>query len=375
MTLLTRLHRWFGLAAAAFLFQAGLTGAVIAFDHELDAALNPSFYAAPTAGPADPLAAADALEAARGVDVTWLPLALEPGESLRVFVAAKPGGPMLSADNLALDPATGAVLGARAWGRELTRLDLIPWLYRLHYSLHAPVVAGVEPGVVGLGLLAIGWSIDAVVALWISFPSWKTWRRSLAFSWRGKRALFDLHRSGGVWTWLLVLPIAVTAVAMNLGDAVVRPAVGLVSTLAPDPFDDRAPRDRGPHVARRVAVDAAIAVAGARGWTDPPGALFYAPDRALYGVGFFAPGQEHGDGGLGNPWVYVDAATGAVVDARSPGEGSWGDGYLQAQFPVHSGRLLGLPGRALVAALGLVVATLSATGVALWARRTLRRAS
>ncbi len=38
---LVRLHRWFGLAIALFLFVAGLTGAVIAWDHELDAALNP----------------------------------------------------------------------------------------------------------------------------------------------------------------------------------------------------------------------------------------------------------------------------------------------------------------------------------------------
>ena len=50
---LVRLHRWFGVATALFLFVAGLTGAIIAWDHELDAALNPSFYQARTAGPAN----------------------------------------------------------------------------------------------------------------------------------------------------------------------------------------------------------------------------------------------------------------------------------------------------------------------------------
>ncbi len=40
---LVRLHRWFGVATALFLFVAGLTGAIIAWDHEVDAALNPSF--------------------------------------------------------------------------------------------------------------------------------------------------------------------------------------------------------------------------------------------------------------------------------------------------------------------------------------------
>ena len=34
---LGRLHRWFGLFTAVFLFIAGATGAVISWDHELDA--------------------------------------------------------------------------------------------------------------------------------------------------------------------------------------------------------------------------------------------------------------------------------------------------------------------------------------------------
>ena len=43
---LSLLHRWFGLSIATFLFIAGLTGAIIAWDHELDALLNPSMYKA-----------------------------------------------------------------------------------------------------------------------------------------------------------------------------------------------------------------------------------------------------------------------------------------------------------------------------------------
>ena len=60
---LVRLHRWFGLAIALFLFVAGLTGALIAWDHELDAALNPDFYTARSdAAPLDPLALATRIE-------------------------------------------------------------------------------------------------------------------------------------------------------------------------------------------------------------------------------------------------------------------------------------------------------------------------
>ena len=52
------LHRWFGLAVALFLFVSGLTGAVISWDHELDAWLNPQLFHAASgadAGPAKPV--------------------------------------------------------------------------------------------------------------------------------------------------------------------------------------------------------------------------------------------------------------------------------------------------------------------------------
>jgi uncharacterized iron-regulated membrane protein len=42
---------------------------------------------------------------------------------------------------------------------------------------------------------------------------------------------------------------------------------------------------------------------------------------------------------------------------------------MQAQFPLHSGRILGTPGPVLMSVLGLAIATLSVTGVVIWARR------
>ena len=58
-----------------------------------------------------------------------------------------------------------------------------------------------------------------------------------------------------------------------------------------------------------------------------------------------------------------------MIGDRIPGRGSAGDVFLQAQLPLHTGRIIGLPGRVLMSALGLVVAMLSVTGVLLWARK------
>lgn len=42
---------------------------------------------------------------------------------------------------------------------------------------------------------------------------------------------------------------------------------------------------------------------------------------------------------------------------------------MQAQFPLHSGRIAGLFGRILISIMGFVVAALSVTGVVIWWRK------
>lgn len=379
------LHRWLGLATAAFLVVAGLTGAVIAWEHELDGWLAPSMVHADWTGqPIPPLDLADRLEAADPrVVTTYLPLAHEPGHALQLWVQPKtdPATGALHAveyTTAAMHPGTGAVQQRREWGRlSLRPLDLVPMIYKLHYSLHLPWVGGVDAGTLFMGVVAIAWCIDSVIALIVAFPSRRVWRRSLSFRWRrgGTPLLFDLHRSGGVWLWLLVGTMAVTAVSLNLGHQVVAPLVSLVSPVPDNPFVVRphAEQTADPGLDRRAIIARAREVAAAEGWQAPPGGLFYSPTQQLYAVGFFRPGEEHGDGSLGNPWVHLDADTGEVLRVEVPGQGSAGEVFMQAQLPIHSGRIAGTPGRVLVSLLGVLIAGLAATGVLLWARRQVRR--
>ncbi|MCS6468331.1 PepSY domain-containing protein, partial [Burkholderia thailandensis] len=73
--------------------------------------------------------------------------------------------------------------------------------------------------------------------------------------------------------------------------------------------------------------------------------------------------------GLGNAWLYWDAVTGKPAAAQVPGRGSAGDLFMQAQFPLHSGRIAGVAGRAAVSALGIVIAMLGVTGVWIWLKK------
>lgn len=380
---LVRLHRWFGLGAAAFLFIAGATGAIISWDHELDEWLNPQLFHARSSGPA--LSATDLaarVEAAEPrLRVSFMPLAVVAGHTLTMSVQPRVDPATgrlheLGYNQIAVDPASGEIQGRRQWGDvSLSRENLLPFLYKLHYSLHLPDGWGIELGIWLMGLIAVAWVLDTLIALAVSFPSRAAWRRSFAFRWKagGHRFTFDLHRSGGVWLFLLVLMLAVTSVSMNLNRQVMRPVVSLFSTLTPSPFASRsaAPPERPiePQFGIARIVERAQHEALRRGIDEPAGGVFLSTEFGVWGVGFFEPGKVHGDGGLGNAWLYFDSRTGEPAGADVPGTGSAGDIFMQSMFPLHSGRILGIAGRVLMSLMGVAIAALSLTGVLIWARK------
>lgn len=380
------LHRWAGLFMAVFLAIAGLTGTAIAWEHELDAWLNPHLYVARSQGM--PLPASEVARRVEAADprlqVAMLPLAPEPGGTLMLSAAPRidpvTGRPFaLGFDQMAVDPATAEVQGTRTWGTaSLARENLLPFLYKLHYTLFLPSAWGIDLGVWFFGIVAMVWTLDCFIALWLSFPNLASWRKSLAFRLRrgGSVLNFDLHRSGGVWTWALMLVLAVTSVALNLHDEVMRPLVSLFSPVDPGPFAERQRRPPHERTADPAVREKVIALAHAegrrRGWADPPGLLFHRAAFGVYSVDFYSPGLERP--GLGPQRLYYDDRSAALVGERVPGAGTAGDLFMRLQFPLHSGRIAGVAGRAFVSVLGVAVAVLSITGVVLWLGRRRARA-
>ncbi|HTI17865.1 MAG TPA: PepSY-associated TM helix domain-containing protein [Trinickia sp.] len=378
------LHRWFGLGTALFLFVSGLTGAVIAWEPELDRALNPAFFRSASPGqPEAPLALARRLETADPrLVVTYLPLRIEPGATLVVRVAGRTneetGKPYrLGFDQVAIDPVTGAIQGRRDLGRfSLARLNLLPTLYELHNSLWLrPQQGGVKIGRWVLGIVGMIWLLDCCIGLVLAFPSAKNRWKSFVFRFnRGRHALtFDLHRSGGVWLWAVLATVALTSISVSLGAPVVRPLVSWLSPLQSTPFMAGAKRRSAEPAetvwSREQIVDAATAQARREGIVAPLGALRYAPRQAAYAIGFFAAGDERGQGSLRSAWLYWDAGTGMPAGQQIPGRGSAGDLFMQMQFPLHTGRIAGTLGRVVISVTGVALAMLSATGVLIWLKK------
>ena len=399
---LTLVHRWVGLFIAGFLFLSGLTGAVISWDHELDDLLNPRLmFAQSKAAPALPaLDLARAIEARDPrVQVTFVPFAPEPGGTLAFGVEPRrnPANGRLFEpryNQVFVDPATGAEQGRREWGAvwPITTETFVSFLYVLHYSLHMPAFWGIDRwGVWLLGGVAILWTLDCFVGFCLTLPPrrktasgasfWSRWKPAwlIKTSASAYRINFDVHRAFGLWLWGVLFTVAFTAFSLNLYSEVFYPAMSRVSQVTPGPFDLRRPVDRNsPIVPTRTYAQvtaSAQAEAARRGWKAPAGSAFYSPEFGIYGVAFHAPCGDHGAAGVGPPYLYYDGRTGALLGDRQPWAGTPADIFVQAQFPLHSGRILGLPGRILISLTGVAVATLSVTGVVIWGRKRQARAS
>src|SRR5450830_530613 len=171
----------------------------------------------------------------------------------------------------------------------------------------------------------------------------------------------------------LLLTLAFTAFSLNFYRELFLPAISLVSQRTPSPLDAVPGAAITPRLDWAEALARARAEAARLGWREPAGALYHARFHGVYGVQFFRPEDGHGSGGVGHRELYIDSRDGRVLGQREPWKGTAADLFVQAQFPLHSGRILGLPGRVLISAMGLVVATLSVTGVVIWWRK--RRAS
>lgn len=399
----TLVHRWIGLSIAAFLVLSGLTGAVISWDNELDHWLNPHLTRAKSEGP--PLAAAELARRIEARDpravVTYMPFVGEPGFARSFYVEGRldpsTGDHVpLGYNEVFVDPVSGEELGRREWGQAwpITRETVVSFLYKLHYTLHIPAMWGIEDwGVWLMGGVAILWTLDCFVGFYLTLPVRKAPRsrpapvaRQLAKGWWGRwkpswkiktsggsyRITFDIHRAVSLWTWLLLFIIAFTGFSLNLHSEIFQPAMARLTTLSPSPFETRQRIPHAKQVAPSVsfarAAELGEAEAARRGWDLPAGAVRYMDSLAMYEVRLFRPGEER-VAGLRNAMLYFDAQSGALVGNRQPWTGTVGDIFVQAQFPLHSGRILGIPGRIAVSVMGVLVAVLAITGVLIWQRK------
>jgi len=346
-----RVHRWLALGIGWVLVMSGLTGAMLVVADPLDEWAHAGWFrvSARDGAAASPVPLQDVRERLAGefgarADLTFRP-PRERGESLWAIVRGPWRGTVY------LDPGSGAELGRRGENEGLRNL-----LFELHSSLWLQDA--------GKALLAI---VALVYALMLATGVVLWWPRRWPPSWRVElrrgrsRALFDLHRTGGVLVAALVLMSVATGAYMAwrpLGGWVNRVA-GVAATAPPKVPDPQA----GPV----LTLDALVARARAEYADAPVGFVQVPADPARpVRVRLRLPDDPHPNG-LTSVWLHP--RNGQVLaawrwDALDPGARA-----VAVVYPLHTGVLGGPWLEALIALSGLCLGGLGITGLWLWWRR------
>ena len=236
-------HRTLGLAMAGFLFVAALTGAVLAFSAPIQNLVDPPVQLPERVGPLlDPLTLRDLAQEKLGTNVllTEVLFVQDRNRPYSLVVLPRPDAttgkaPQLEYLYIEMDPVTGEEL--RRFRPEdhglwpVTRKNLLGFLFNLHRGLLLPGKVGTRL----MGVIAVLWVVDCLVALALTMPDWtgsrrrgwwaRWWNPSWLVRWRGPahRTERDVHRASGLWAWLALLGMAVSAVAVGLHEEVFMP--------------------------------------------------------------------------------------------------------------------------------------------------------
>lgn len=359
------LHRWVALGAGLLLALLGLTGSLMVWQAELDAALNPAWFAHGTAcaAPAQPVAQVLALlgQHAPQARPAIVVAPVGPGAAYQVWERRDPATGLRREHFI--DPACSQYLGSRVRGAwRLDRAHAVPLLYELHSRLLVGEAGHVVAGAGALVLL--GLTLSGVGLAWPR--SLAGWRTALAIKTRASpmRLWFDVHRALGLWLAPLAVLMCVTGAALVFSTQARWLVAGVLPTerLAKMPAAS-VPAGAAAHLPPDELVQQAQRAFPQATWsrlTLPAGGDAVAEVRLLQ------PAEPRID--TGNTRVRL-AATGQVLARYDPLQAPTGSVVLDWVFPLHSGEALGLAARLLWSLFGLLPALLLGSGAWLWWRR------
>lgn len=373
-------HRYVGVLIAVFLLVAGLTGTLLVFQEELDRFFAPSLIVARPPFPGAPLLEPFELAARIGRTMPEANRAvhfdLEPDESVIVWTEMAPG----KWREAFVSPYTGQVQGSRAWG-DLSEgtVNLMPFLYRFHYSL-----ALGDVGIVLFGIVGLLWTIDCFVGAYLTFPPPEhrkaAKRVSFLVRWlpawllrttRTFSLVFTWHRASGLWVWAMLLVFAWSAVGLNLAD-VYRPAMNAVFGMR-EPVHDSLPEFPSPHPEPQVSLRQAHAIGqGAMAQEARERGFRVLREKQLYFAGehqayvYVVESSLDISSKYPQTELYIDARDGRVIGLDAATGIAVGNTITSWLYALHFAAIGGLWYRVLVAILGLFVAALSVTGVWIW---------
>lgn len=348
--------------AAVGLFVSGVSGSALVFRGELDRALYPDLLTVVPGNSRAPLRTiVDEVEREFPRDtIARIRMPRERDGSYEIWLGAAPSRYVYA------DPFSGAILGSRKPTEFLTG-----WLFLLHSQLLAGEVGKKVAGTGALLLIVL--ALSGLMVWWPRRAPWRTWRE-----WRASltverrfgmaRTTHDLHRVLGFYSSIFLLLAGVTGASLIFTGSFQRAAylvtlsspvsTGVQAGVAREPGEGGAslPLDSLLHIAERAQPGGEIS-------------YLYFPyvARGAFEVRKRLPGEEHPNG---KSFVDVDPSDGRVLSVEDGAHAPRGARLYSILYPIHIGVIGGVPTRILAALVGIALATLPVTGLAMWWRRS-----
>lgn len=369
-----KVHLYLGLFAGAVFVLIGLAGSLSVFGPELDTLLNPALkktqsYLSPSAFRSldEIAAAAKAVIPKSGKPYAFV-FPSQPETAFLVTYSLPTHVPGQSEwHQVYVNPYTAKVTGQRLMfdTSNSCRGALMNFFVRFHYTLALGEAGRTFVGIVGLLLV---FSILTGLIVWWPNPGRLRQALSLKRHASAERFNFDLHKTVGFYSSLVLLLVLVSGVEMVFpvyADALVKVFLP-VSPKAEAPVSETTNPGFPITLAQVVAVTDSRFPDGAYKWI-----FFPQGERSVFRVVKRAPEEVN----LTRPFrtLWLDQYTGKIVQERVPTKNEAGDTLLQWIYPLHNGEAFGLTGRILIFISGLVPAVLYVTGFIRWRQK--RRAA
>jgi len=334
-----KLHLWVALAAAAFVIILGGTGALMAFEDQIDRVTHPhTSYVTPQPHALSLAEIADAVKKAFPGDRIG-GFALAPSDDVSYLVGTDKNG-------VYVNQYTGEILGVR------NDTPLMAYVHQFHLRLLAGktgdrIVSWM--GVAMLFLLVTGvylwWPQKRVAVKWDA-TSWRFW--------------FDVHSASGIFTFAFLFVLTLTGISIGF-EQVTTPLYHKLAGSEPVRQNVKAP----PHAPGAAQIDADRALEIAR--TALPGAspLFITLPRpqGAYRIALRYP-EDRTPGGRSR--VFVDSYTGAVLQAESSRTDAAGTRIVNLNRAIHTGDIFGMPSKIVVSLASLFSVLQAVSGVLMW---------
>jgi len=364
-------HLWLGLALGFLLSIYGITGSILVFHEEIEEWLNSEMLIVkPPEYPSEYQPLATIFEAGRKA----MPAQAKPvfatyprnaQAALKVKYAVATTDGVREIWQVAVDPYTAQVTGKYLLERSDSFIPktFIDFVFKLHYAL---LIKSHDVSTVVVGLSGALLMISVLSGLIVWWPLTGRWRQALTIKRKAsaERLHYDLHKSAGFYTALIMLPVLFSGIYMVLPHNVV-PVLELFSPVTYRYWFQSTPPANN---VQAIGMDAAVAIAMQRYPSGRPHLIYGAPGPTrTYTVcqdGVDAPGSL-----LQRRCLVMDRYSGKILDVDDPVIGTAGEVFTQWQWPLHSGQAFGMTGRILVFLTGLACPLLFVTGLIRWLQK------